>query len=390
MHNVALLLPSRGRPGNFYRLLQAFSDFPGDFDIFLRLDDDDPTAPQYLANFGLLKNVCYLRTGPRKPLGELLNDLLKDALREWSYQAIMVMGDDQVPRTAKWSEELVASATGAGDLGLAYPNDLLQGPRLATMIVGTRSFFERLGYVAPPGFAHQFIDNALMDIAGELGCLHYREDIVVEHMHPGAGKAQMDATYERQSDFDDESTYRDWCLSGKPLGLMRVASEMLPVVCAFTSLRPETLESLESLGRRIQMAYVGDRDNAYCDLLRALWKDGRGFVLVEHDVFFTPEQFEEIANCEHDWCGANTPYGNSVYPGLGLAKFSPALLARTPDAMEQVALIEDDTHPKEHWCRLDAWLQWRVLPTLGETRHIHDMTIGHTHTQPSHGCCVIS
>ena len=109
-------------------------------------------------------------------------------------------------------------------------------------------------------------------------------------------------------------------------------------------------------------------------------------MIVEHDVSFTIDQYNEIANCPKPWCGAMTPYFQGQYPGMGLVKFDAAMMELAPDALDQVGELFDKTHAKKHWCRLDHWLQRRVLPSYGFEKHIHDMVIGHSHLEPSHGC----
>jgi hypothetical protein len=42
-----------------------------------------------------------------------------------------------------------------------------------------------------------YIDNYWRDIGNLAGCLMYRGDVVVEHMHPVAAKGEYDEGYER-------------------------------------------------------------------------------------------------------------------------------------------------------------------------------------------------
>lgn len=82
------------------------------------------------------------------------------------------------------------------------------------------------------------------------------------------------------------------------------------------------------------------------------------------------------------------PYFNGVHVGLGCVKFGSELIARFPRAFDEVAKMHDIKHPAKHWCRLDSWLQDRVLPT--RERHIHEPSVGHLKEtpkmHPSHGC----
>lgn len=44
---LAILLPTRGRPGNLARFISAVRDTAWDWHLFLRLDTDDPEVSRY-------------------------------------------------------------------------------------------------------------------------------------------------------------------------------------------------------------------------------------------------------------------------------------------------------------------------------------------------------
>jgi hypothetical protein len=54
-----------------------------------------------------------------------------------------------------------------------------------------------LGHMAPPTQRHLYIDNYWRDLGRAAGCLTYLPDVVVEHVHPVAGKAAVDDGYRR-------------------------------------------------------------------------------------------------------------------------------------------------------------------------------------------------
>ncbi len=55
-----------------------------------------------------------------------------------------------------------------------------------------------------PTLRHLYIDDYWKTFAGPVGCLYYLPDIIIEHMHPLAGKGQWDEGYKR---VNDESVY---------------------------------------------------------------------------------------------------------------------------------------------------------------------------------------
>lgn len=159
------------------------------------------------------------------------------------------------------------------------------------------------------------------------------------------------------------------------------------VIVPFVHRHPEVESALE--GHDPEWRFVGDSDRAYFDLLSELWADGESFIIVEHDNIVTPASIPELEACEHDWCGFPHPYANQLHYGLGCVKFSAPLIARNPLAMVKVGVMSDARHPKRHWCRLDSWLQYLILPQAGEEQHRHETPIAHLggpSRGSSHGC----
>lgn len=155
--------------------------------IICRVDDDDPTLEGYRQAV-----PHHLIVGKRIGLGASINEM---ALARIDRDDIIgFMGDDHRPRTHGWDlrviEEIVAKP-----LAVVYGDDLLQGRNLATHVFMASQLVRRLGYFCPPGVGHMYIDNFWMDLGRSLGTLTYLSDVVIEHMHPLAGKADWDQGY---------------------------------------------------------------------------------------------------------------------------------------------------------------------------------------------------
>jgi hypothetical protein len=54
---------------------------------------------------------------------------------------------------------------------------------------------EALGWVCEPSLAHMHVDDVWRDLGQGAGCLAYVPSVVIEHLHPDAGKAATDSTY---------------------------------------------------------------------------------------------------------------------------------------------------------------------------------------------------
>lgn len=108
------------------------------------------------------------------------------------------MGDDHIPRTEGWDTKIIEKfeSFSWGQPGIVYGDDKFQGQNLATAVFMSRSIIQTLGYMCPPDLKHLFVDNFWMDLGKGIENLHYLPDVVIEHLHPLAGKGEWDVTYE--------------------------------------------------------------------------------------------------------------------------------------------------------------------------------------------------
>lgn len=105
------------------------------------------------------------------------------------------IGEDVVVRTCGW----VGAVTDAWSEGarVIYPNDLCSTPALPTHVVMDSRIVGALGWMAPPCLRHCFADNFWRELGLRLGALRYLPDVIWEHFHPLAGKAEPDDCYRR-------------------------------------------------------------------------------------------------------------------------------------------------------------------------------------------------
>lgn len=79
--------------------------------------------------------------------------------------------------------------------GFVYGNDLLQGEKIPTQVAMTSSIVETLGFFTPPGFTHLCCDLAWKDLGEGIDKITYMPDVIIEHLHPANGKAELDEGY---------------------------------------------------------------------------------------------------------------------------------------------------------------------------------------------------
>lgn len=189
------IVPSRSRPDNIANLISSWQTTRCTAELLVVVDDDDPEIDGYrrvmlnFAGFDWVRFEC----GPRL---RLVGSLNRWATREATqYDFIGFMGDDHRPKTPIW-DGLMAAQLRQLKTGLVYGNDLLQGKHLPTEIAMTTDIIRALGYMVPPTIQHLYADNFWLTLGREIGRIEYMEHVIIEHMHPHAGKAENDAQYD--------------------------------------------------------------------------------------------------------------------------------------------------------------------------------------------------
>ena len=186
--SLLVLCPTRGRPHEAKEAYDAFvatKELPGTRIIFA-IDDDDPLAVEYDHDTPTL-----LQRSPGNMV-HALNMAAAWAIEHLEPDYLGFIGDDHRFRTKGWDRYMLEALEAKGG-GLAYGNDLFWAKgEIPTQIFMSASIVGALGWMGLPTCTHLYIDNAWRKIGEELQCLYYMPDIVIEHMHPAAGKGGWD------------------------------------------------------------------------------------------------------------------------------------------------------------------------------------------------------
>lgn len=192
MSDLCVLVPTRGRPHNAERLLHMWNDTVDtavSTELLFLVDGDDPTLQGYLALS--VPHIVIPRWMPMVP--KLNAAAVKQADRHF---ALGFMGDDHLPRTPGWNVHVVRQLRKRGT-GIVYADDLYQRARLPTQWFMTSDIVQTLRRMVPAPVDHLYCDNAILLLGRGARCIDYLSDVVIEHMHPGTGKAENDAGYQR-------------------------------------------------------------------------------------------------------------------------------------------------------------------------------------------------
>jgi hypothetical protein len=202
MADLVVIVPSRGRPDAAAELADAFQETcTGGTGLWFAVDDNDPTLESYLqvpkAHKDKRVTVNVGVVGDPTNMVYALNEAAMHAAEtDPALFAVGFMGDDHRPRTDGWDSAYLEVLSDLGT-GIVYGDDLLQCGGLPTQCAMTADIIRELGFMAPPTLTHLAVDNWWLEIGRQAGCIRYLPDVVVEHMHPAAGKAEWDDGHRR-------------------------------------------------------------------------------------------------------------------------------------------------------------------------------------------------
>lgn len=187
--NNLILVPTRGRPQNAIEVLKSHKEFSCKSDLLFVVDTDDDELINYRSAVGLeyIVEVENNTRGMAYPLNVAAKKYAND------YEFFSFIGDDHRLRTPDWD---VALMRAIGERpGLSYGNDLLQGENLPTAVMMSSAIVRALGGMVPPKLKHLYLDNFWKALGNDLGNLAYLPGVIIEHLHPIAGKAEWDEGY---------------------------------------------------------------------------------------------------------------------------------------------------------------------------------------------------
>lgn len=224
MKDLAVLVPSRGRPHNIARLTDMMEKTcRGDTTLIVGLDSDDPALGEYAP----LRAAREPGEGPALgPLYEVrdglrlvvawMNELA--APRADQYEALGTLGDDNIPHTDGWDVRIMEALE---KTPFAYGNDLYPRPEyphpasLCCHVFMRSEVVRKLGYFGPPSIRHMYVDVAWMAWGRKCG-ITYLPDVNLQHLHYTVG-APIDDSYRVSSGEipADLERWHDYCNSGQ-------------------------------------------------------------------------------------------------------------------------------------------------------------------------------
>jgi hypothetical protein len=145
-----------------------------------------------------------------------MSDMIRKCYEASSSQYILLLNDDAICRTQGWDTRFLQAFGKYPDgVALVWCNDLFRGPDMPNFPAYSRKLCELMGGVCPEDYYRDYVDVHLFDLFKKLHGLGYNrlvylQDVIIEHLHHEAGKAEVDDTYIKPRLSDDELTYIVW------------------------------------------------------------------------------------------------------------------------------------------------------------------------------------
>lgn len=186
---ISLLHATRGRPAKAYKARATWLDRAFDADAIehiYALDHDDET----IGPFVTCRHVINHRRGPVAAWNEAA---------KFSRGEILIQLSDDWDPPVHWDKLILQKFEGIDRPAVLAVSDGHRTDNLLCMAIINRNRYKQQGYMFHPEFFSMFSDNLFTDRAYADGVVIDATDIVIEHLHPAFGKAEMDETYARSN-----------------------------------------------------------------------------------------------------------------------------------------------------------------------------------------------
>ena len=210
MIKISLLLPSRGRPKRFNKLISSINKTTFDLSTIELIsihDNDDKSFNEIKFNNCKFKNIQIMTE--QSSMGFYNSECLKKS----SGESIILINDDVIFKTKNWDKLVNDLALKYLDkIYLGYGNDLFKGPKLPTFPILNRSLINIIKDPFPVEYNGAFIDTHLNDLFQIIRKKHqnrieYLEKFIIEHLHYRNGKSKIDDIYLKRDRFGDDDIF---------------------------------------------------------------------------------------------------------------------------------------------------------------------------------------
>jgi hypothetical protein len=197
---------TRKRPALFLKAMEnILSTVTGDFRIIVSIDSDDQEMIK-IANERVFQHTeIFINDNSGGKIGAINANI---PLTGWDW--LVNTSDDMFFTVKGWDQVMIQKIRQVWGDSLdffANFNDGFQGPKLCTMSVMGREYYERFFYIYAPCYRSLSCDAEAYYVAQLLKRYHYFPDQLYKHMHPANVKGvKSDALYVANEVFQKQDT----------------------------------------------------------------------------------------------------------------------------------------------------------------------------------------
>ena len=205
---IGILIPSRERisfkMNVINSILATVSDI-NNVNLYFGIDDDDPTR-------NVVEAICnkypFVHMIPVHNAGKFIgiNRIWNILAANCPDQIFQYLGDDYIYRTKNWDKAILEEFSDANcppdRIKCVFCDDGQYAPNLCINQFIDRKYYEVLGYFVKEDFLIGWSDQWMYQTFKAFDRIKYRSDIMIEHVHFGNGKRQMDNINRRMVNAD--------------------------------------------------------------------------------------------------------------------------------------------------------------------------------------------
>jgi len=207
---ISLLHATRGRPKKAIAMMNHWlsrAKNPDAIEHIFALDADDETSLPLAANYSVVV----------EPGGGCVRAWNAAAAK--SAGAILVQMSDDFDCPMHWDEEIIERIGDPARPSVLNIDDGYRKDGLICTAIFTRARYQEQGYFLHPEFISMYSDNWFSHCAHRDGIVIDAKDLLFEHLHPAAGKGEMDDTYKASNHssryLQGEAVFNKLIASGK-------------------------------------------------------------------------------------------------------------------------------------------------------------------------------
>lgn len=222
MNKLAILVPTKGRPGMLQDLKDSYDRTKSGYSEMIPIIDEDEMELYSLSE----KDYPIILHSPAEVyLTPKLNEGALDPQVQ-AFDYVCLLGDDVIIHTEGF-DKIIVDEMNNSNWQVLHCEDMLHHGRVANHWIVRTKLVKEFGFMILPVLVHMFGDNFWTTIGQDTDSIKFLENVVWEHKHYITGKTPTDETYSRASAMmeRDEKAYYKFMASEEYQKLILILKE---------------------------------------------------------------------------------------------------------------------------------------------------------------------